>query len=143
MLFYMLKNSFYGCTHHDQTFSVGYIVLLSTKNLILPGIHKLQPWFIGPYRVMSTWPGTYRLDLPPSITAVHPWFYISLLKPAGPQTAGPLALVDHSYEVEALLQINKCGIQTKVKWVGCDSSHNQYIQLSKLLDTDLMWYRPF
>ena len=48
---------------------------------------------------MSTEPGTDQLDLSPSMAAVHPWFHNSLLKPAGPQHAGPAALVDDSYEV--------------------------------------------
>ena len=59
------------------------MVLLSTKNLTLPAIHKLQLWFIGPFQVMFTGPGTYFPAPPPSMAAVHPWFYTSLLKLAG------------------------------------------------------------
>ena len=69
------------------------------------------------------------------MAAVHPWFYASLLKPAGPQPAGPPALEDNYYEVEAILQINKRGTHAKVKWMGYDSSHNQRIRLSELQDT--------
>ena len=82
--------------------------------------------------MISTVPCTYCLDLLPSIAAVHPWFYTSLFKPAGPQPAGPPALEDDSYKVEAILQINKHGTHAKVKWLGCDSSHNQCIRLSEL-----------
>ena len=39
--------------------------------------------------MISTGPGAYCLDLLPSMVAVHPWFYTSLLKPAEPQPAGP------------------------------------------------------
>ena len=91
------------------------MVFLSTKNLTLPGIHKLQPWFLGPFCVISIGAGTYSLDLLPSMAAVHPWFHTSLLKPSGPQPAGPPALADDSYKVEAILQINKRGTHAKVK----------------------------
>ena len=70
---------------------------------------------MGPFQVMSIGLGTYRLDLPPSIAAVHPWFYTSFLKPAGPQPVGPPALEDDSYEFKAILQINKRGAHAKVK----------------------------
>ena len=111
------------------------MVLLLTKNLKLSGMHRLQPWFKGPFQVMSTGHGIYCLDLAPSLAAIHPWFYTSLLKPVGPQPAGPPALADDSYEVESILQINKHGIHTKVKWVGYDFTQNQWIQLSALQDT--------
>ena len=64
---------------------------------------------MGPFRVLSMVPGTYHLDLLPSMADVHPWFDTSLLKSAGPQPAGPLALEDDSYEVETILQIKKRG----------------------------------
>ena len=73
---------------------------------------------MGPFQVMSTGPGIYCLDLLPSMAAVHPWFYTSLLKPAGPQPSGPPALEDNSYKVEAILQINKHGTHAKVKWMA-------------------------
>ena len=78
------------------------MVLPSTKNLTLPSICKLQPQFVGPFRVMSTGLDTYCMDLPPSMTAVHPWFYTSLFKPAGLQPAKPPALADDSYKVETI-----------------------------------------
>ena len=87
---------------------------------------------MGPFRVMSTGTGTYCLALPPSMVAVHPWFHTSLLKPAGPQPAGLTALANDSYEVEAILHINKHGIHGKVKWMGYDSYYNQWIRLSVL-----------
>ena len=100
------------------------MVLPLTKQFKLPGIHKLQPWFIGPCRVMSKGTGTYHLDLLPSMASVHPWFHTSLLKPAGPQPAGPPALADDSYKVEDILQINKRGTHAKMKCNGNDSPHN-------------------
>ena len=113
MLNKLKKN--YDCKYQDQIFSVGDMVPLSTKNLILPGICKLQPWFVDPFQVMSTGPGAHYLDPLPSRAAVHPWFHTSLLKPAWPQPAGPLTLEDDSYEVEAILHINKHGTHAKLK----------------------------
>ena len=132
-----LQSQKHFCDHkyQDQTFSIGDIVLLSTKNLTLPGICKLQPQLMGPFGVMTTGPGTYHLDLLPSIAAVHPWFYNNLFKPAGPQPAGPPTLADDSYKVKAILQINKHKVHAKVKWEGYDPSQNRWIWLLELQDT--------
>ena len=46
---------------------------------------------------------------------------------------GSLKFVDTS--VEAILQISRYGIHAKVKWMGYNSSQNQWIQLSELQDT--------
>ena len=76
----------------------------------------MQPQFVGPFKVMSTGPGTYHLDFPPSMAAVHAWFHTSLLKPSGTYPAGPPVLVDDSYKVEAILQKNNMhGTHAKVK----------------------------
>ena len=80
----------------------------------------------------SIGPGTYHLDLPPSMASVDPWFYSSLLKIVGSQAAGPLALENDSNEVEAIFQINTHGTNATVKWMGYDSSHNQWTRLSEL-----------
>ena len=56
------------------------------------------------------------------MAVVHPWFYTSLFKPAGPRIAGPPALEDDSYLLKAILQISKRGTHAKVKWVGYESS---------------------
>ena len=58
---------------------------------------------------------TYHLHLPPSMAAVHPQFYTSLLKPIGPQPAGPPTLADDFYAVEAIFQIKKHKTYDKVK----------------------------
>ena len=77
------------------------------------------------------------------MAAIQPWFHTSLLNPTGPQPIGTPALEDDSYEVEAILQINKHGTCTKVKWMGYDSSHNQWIWISELLDTALEVVKTF
>ena len=84
---------------------------------------------------MHTGPGIYCLDLLPSMAAVHSWFYTDLFKPAGLKPFGPPALEDDYYKVEAILQINKHGTHSKVKWIGYDSFHNQWIKLFELKET--------
>ena len=79
--------------------------------------------------------GFYCLDLPPSIAAVQPWFRNNFPKQGGPEPAGSPALKYDSYEVEAILQINKRGTHAKVKLMGYDSSQNQWFWLSELQDT--------
>ena len=72
------------------------------------------------------------MNIPPSMAAIHPWFFNGLLKPAGPQPAGPPALEDEPYKIKAILQINKCGTHSKVKWICYDFSQIQWIKLFKL-----------
>ena len=117
MLIYIFVIGIYVFVHvrSCRPTSVGDIVLLLTQNLILIGIHTLQPWFMGPFRVMSTGPGTYFLDLLPRMATFRSWFHTSLLKPARPQPIGPPALEDNSYEVEVILKKNKRAIHDKVK----------------------------
>ena len=127
----MLKKHFYNRKHQDQMFAVGDMVLLLTNNLTLPTFANCNYslWAL-PSDVYRTW-----YLLPGSSTKrgyCSPIGSYQSLKPAGPQPAGSPALVDDSYKVEAILQINKHGIHTKVKWVGYDSSQNQWIQLCEL-----------
>ena len=82
---------------------------------------------------MSMGPGTYHLDLPPSMDAVHPWFCSSTFNLVGPYPAVQPALEDDSYEFEAILQIKQRETHAKVKWIGYESSFNQWIKLSKLI----------
>ena len=116
-------------------FTIGEMVFFFTKNLTLPGIHKFQPQFMGPFLVISTGCGSDRLDITLSMDYVHPQFHTRLLKPVGHHSAGLSALEDDSYEVEIILQINKYVIYTKEKLIGYDSSKNQQIKLSKVRKT--------
>ena len=141
MMLNKLKNIFMTERIGAIPFYIGDIVLLLTKNLIVPGIFKFQPWFMGPFWVMFTGPGTYHLDLPPRMSAIHPWFYTSLLKPAGPQPAGPYVLEDNSYEDEAIFQINKHRIHAKVKWMILPITNGFGSLSCKALL--LKWWKPF
>ena len=58
---------------------------------------------------------TWHLSPGSSTKHVHPWFYNSLFTPAGPQPTWRPELEDESYEVEAILKIDKCETHAKVK----------------------------
>ena len=57
------------------------------------------------------------------------------LKTSWASTCWVTCSADDSYEIEAILKINKRGTHAKVKWVGYNSSHNQCFQLSEIQDT--------
>ena len=67
-------------------YSPGDFIYLSTKNLTLPKgrAKKLQPKYIGPYKVVKAHTAalTVKLELPPELTArwVHPTFHMSLVR---------------------------------------------------------------
>ncbi len=65
-------------------FKVGEMLYLSTLNLgkthIKQTAKKLQPRFIGPYKVSQKLSDyTYKLELPKSMSRLHPVFHVSLL----------------------------------------------------------------
>jgi hypothetical protein len=90
-------------------FKVGDQVLLSTKNLKLPGARKkLSARFVGPFQVRDlVGSQAYRLALPTSYK-IHNVFHVSLLEPwnqrAGEEPAAPmpLAVVADEWEVSAI-----------------------------------------
>lgn len=71
----------------EPSIKTGDLVYLSTKNLnILKGrARKLCPKYIGPYKVMESYPETsnYTLELPLALQTrqIHPKFHVSLLRP--------------------------------------------------------------
>jgi hypothetical protein len=64
-------------------YSVGQLVLLSTKNLYEKGTcRKLQPRYMGPFTITRLCGDVaVELNLPPEWTRVHNVFHVSLLKP--------------------------------------------------------------
>jgi len=62
-------------------FKVGEFVLLSTKNLTLPGPRKLHPRYIGPFTIIQRkGEVSYELKLPEAMGKLCPIFHVSLLK---------------------------------------------------------------
>jgi hypothetical protein len=131
-------------TRRDVVYSVGDMILLSTKNIRLldPGKNKLLPKWLGPFRVIEkVGPVAYRLDLPPTMK-IHPVFHVSLLKPyrsdgavQPPQVVNLPDTVDDTlvYEVEALLDHRDKRTRSRVltreylvKWTGYGPEHNTW-----------------
>ena len=72
----------YFDVHHRQlAFEVGQKVLLSTKNLKLPGSRKLHPRWVGPFKILQhVRASAYKLDLDGRLSQLHPTFHASYLK---------------------------------------------------------------
>jgi hypothetical protein len=96
----------------DPDYAGGAEVLLSAKNIPLkhPGSNKLLPRWLGPFRVQKRISSVaYKLELPPSMSRLHPVFHSSLLKPYhsdGPYKPPPPVLLQdgsEEYEVETVL----------------------------------------
>jgi len=75
--------------NNQHIFNIGDLVLLSTKDLstsALPTMqsNKLQPRFLGPFKVLKRiGEVSYKLDIP-SYLRLHPTFYVGKLKPYVP-----------------------------------------------------------
>ena len=76
-----LQAKYYNKKHKDVDFSVGELVLLSTRNLKMKGIpEKLKKRFVGPFKIeQRIGQQAYKLLLPEN-WKIHPVFHVSLLK---------------------------------------------------------------
>ena len=62
---------------------MGHKVVLSTRNLRLKLLRKLQDWYMEPFEVLKrVGPTSYKLDLSHSsaLKIIHPVLHISLLR---------------------------------------------------------------
>ena len=58
------QKRYFDAHHRQLEFEVGQKVLLSTKNLKLPGSRKLHPRWVGPFKVLQRiGAAAYKLDL--------------------------------------------------------------------------------
>ena len=96
----------------DVVFKVGASVLLSTKYIAIkhPGSRKLLPKYIGPFTVLAhIGQVAYKLQLPESMSRIHPVFHVSLLEPYSARKSfqplpQPIQIEDeYEYEVERIL----------------------------------------
>ena len=134
-------------------FSVGQLVLLNTKNIKLkhPGSMKLMPRWIGPFKVVKCVNEVaYKLELPETMSRLHPVFHVSLLKPyrdSGLRQPPPPVLVDEEgalWRVDTLLERRerKCGrkkiTEYLVKWSGFSHEHNTWEPAKNIADPQLI-----
>ena len=76
------QKRYYDAHHRHQEFQVGNILLLSTRNLHLPGTRKSHPRWMGPFKVLQRiGPVAYKLDLEGRFSSLYPTFHTSYLKP--------------------------------------------------------------
>jgi hypothetical protein len=77
-----LQAKYYNQRYLDQQFNKGQIVLLSAKNIQMKYLYKkLDSKFLGPFKVLKQiGKQAYKLDLPNSISRLHPTFHVSLLE---------------------------------------------------------------
>lgn len=113
------------------TFYPGDRVWLSTKDLKnMPGSHKLNARFIGPYTILRQInPVTHKLQLP-RYMKIHPSFYVLLLKRFIP---GPLDEHKHQNQYPELRIINKLPAYTINKIL---SSHRRGNTFKHLIDSE-------
>jgi hypothetical protein len=126
---------YYDRRHTPRTYSIGDLVLLSTRNLKLrlPS-RKLAPRFMGPYRIQdAVGSQAYRLRLPPQMR-IHNVFHVSLLEPwkgrddETQEQSMPLADESDEWEVEEILdrKVQKGKTFYLVKWKGWPEEYNQW-----------------
>ncbi|KAJ9520659.1 hypothetical protein QJQ45_007454 [Haematococcus lacustris] len=130
-------------------YKVGQMVLLSTKNMRLkPGkARKLLPRFVGPFKVLDlVGQVAVNLQLPASMSRLHPVFHVSLIKPYTGTDVGfmppPVEWLDEElvYYVERLLDHRHVHAgkakEYLVQWEGYDADHNTWEARSNLVGCD-------
>ncbi|KAJ9519236.1 hypothetical protein QJQ45_017895, partial [Haematococcus lacustris] len=133
----------------DVHYKVGQMVLLSTKNMRLkPGkARKLLPCFVGPFKVLDlVGQVAVNLQLPASMSRLHPVFHVSLIKPYTGTDVGfmppPVEWLDEEpvYYVERLLDHRHVHAgkakEYLVQWEGYDAHHNIWEPRSNLVGCD-------
>ncbi|KAJ9509499.1 hypothetical protein QJQ45_001949 [Haematococcus lacustris] len=133
----------------DVHYKVGQMVLLSIKNMRLkPGkARKLLPRFVGPFKVLDlVGQVAVNLQLPASMSRLHPVFHVSLIKPYTGTDVGfmppPVEWLDEEpvYYVERLLDHRHVHAgkakEYLVQWEGYDADHNTWEPRSNLVGCD-------
>ena len=119
-----------------------------------PGqVKKLLPFWIGPYKIISSpHPNAYKLDLPDTMK-IHPVFNVKLLKPyvandktqfplREPERPGPITISedDQQYEVEDIIDHRtfRRQLQYLVTWKGWPIEETTWIAAFNMNAPDLI-----
>lgn len=141
------QSKYYNKSHQPQSYKVGDLVMLATKNLKQKRpSKKLSHKFVGPFRITDkVGAQAYRLLLP-STYRIHNTFHVSLLEPYHIRDCGDASdtfmqapeLIDDDelWEVEEIVDRvkNKQGVWYKVKWTGWGIEYNQWLPDEELDD---------
>ncbi len=131
----------------DIHFAAGDLVLLSSRHLPLESTRKLQPRWLGPFKVLkAVGPVAYRLELPPRWKGVHPTFHVGLLRrwvgrlPELP----PPVLIDgfDEFEVERVVghRATRRGLRYSVRWKGYGPEEDTALYIEDLQHClELVW----
>jgi hypothetical protein len=132
-------------SRRDVTYKPGELVLLWTGNLRLrlPGIKKLHPKYVGPFKVVRmVGSAAVQLDLPEVWARIHPVFHVALVKKYWPDTRlahfQPLAPVSDAvgeYEVKEILGhrgSKKRITKFMVSYHNLGVQHNRWVSKSAL-----------
>ncbi|XP_027166304.1 uncharacterized protein LOC113766295 [Coffea eugenioides] len=100
------QKSYADNRRNDLEFTVGDLVFLKITPLkasLMSGKEKkLQPRFVGPYRIIQrVGNAAYKLELPPSLSRIHNVFHVSMLKKYHPDPSYILQL--KSIEIDEIL----------------------------------------
>ena len=139
----------------DVLLTVGQKVMLSSENVTLAGnpTRKFQQRWLGPFtikRVISR--VAYELELPRTLSRLHPVFHVSLLKPyvedpihPAPEAPDPILNDEgeEEYFVEEIIghRVRKYGrggprLELLVRWRGYGPDEDQYLPLSEVEETE-------
>ena len=104
------QKRYFDAHHRQLELKVGQKVLLSMKNLRLPGSKKLHPRWVGPFKVLQrVGTAAYKLDLAGRFSQLHPTLHVSYLKPHVP--GGTLGTPPEPVELEVQLEYEVEGIK--------------------------------
>lgn len=116
---------------------VGDLVLLDTRSYPALRASKLQPPFVGPFKVVERpSPGLCKLELPPSMR-IHPVVNVDALKPysaaaaaarEAPQPVGATAKGERLWAIERIVgdRVWRGQRQFKIRWKGCGPEEDSW-----------------
>ena len=117
-------------------------MLLSTKHLRLRSSRKLQPRYIGPFRIASRIGSTaYKLDLTgqQGLRGIHDVFHVSLLRPFRSNGVDVNVLPvevdgDTEFEVDAIKnhRLHNGELQFLTSFTGFDESEDMWLSRAQL-----------